>query len=139
MPIPFAVLRAVGYALSVVAVTAAGTSACAGRHAANAEPQIEADPLEPTPLTVTNHHWLDVVVFVFHDGELSRVGTVTAASQADFSLPNWMIGQTRNIYLFADPVGSGTSVRTETIHIQPGQFIEWQLENQLARSTVAVY
>jgi hypothetical protein len=76
---------------------------------------------------------------VFHDGELSRVGTVTAASSTNFFLPTWMMGQTRNIRLLADPIGSGDAVGTELIHIQPGQFIEWRLESQLARSTVAVY
>jgi hypothetical protein len=50
-----------------------------------------------------------------------------------------MIGQSRNIRLLADPIGSDASARTETLHIQPGQFIEWRLESQLARSTVAVY
>ena len=47
--------------------------------------------------------------------------------------------ESRNVRLLANPIGADASVRTETIHIQPGQFIEWRLESQLARSTVAVY
>lgn len=132
-------LRRLSYATSLVAALALVASGCGGRHEVEDDAAPEADPLAPTPLTVDNNHWLDIVVFVFHDGELSRVGTVTAASSTNFFLPNWMIGQSRNIRLLADPIGSGDAVGTETIHIQPGQFIEWRLESQLARSTVAVY
>lgn len=132
-------IRRLSYATSLVAALALVASGCGGHHEVEDDAAPEADPLAPTPLTVDNNHWLDIVVFVFHDGELSRVGTVTAASSTNFFLPNWMIGQSRNIRLLADPIGSGDAVGTETIHIQPGQFIEWRLESQLARSTVAVY
>ena len=116
-----------------------GLAAGCGRHRVEDDVDPEADLYSPTPLTVENNNWLDVVVFVLHDGELTRVGTVTAASSGNFFLPSWMIGQSRNVRLLGDPIGSSESVRTETIHIQPGQFIEWRLESQLARSTVAVY
>jgi hypothetical protein len=131
-----AIRRAI-YAACLLAAAAVLSSGCGGRQ--NVEDEPEADPQAPTPLTVNNNHWLDVVVFVLHDGELSRVGTVTAASSSDFSLPAWMIGQSRNIRLAAHPIGGNGGVNTETIHVQPGQFIEWRLESQLARSTVAVY
>ena len=132
-------MRRLSYATSLVAALALAASGCGGHQYVEDDAAPEADPLAPTPLTVDNNHWLDIVVFVFHDGELSRVGTVTAASSTNFFLPNWMIGQSRNIRLLADPIGSQDAVGTETIHIQPGQFIEWRLESQLARSTVAVY
>lgn len=131
-------MRRAARALVVLAVVA-GLAAGCGRNKVEDDADPEADPYAPTPLTVDNNNWLDVVIFVFHDGELSRVGTVTAASSTNFFLPSWMIGQSRNIRLLGDPIGSDASVRTETIHIQPGQFIEWRLESQLARSTVAVY
>lgn len=125
-------------ALVLLAAVTGLTIGCA-RHQVEDDAEPEADLYAPTPLTVENNNWLDVVIFVFHDGELSRVGTVTAASSTNFFLPSWMIGQSRNIRLLADPIGSDASARTETLHIQPGQFIEWRLESQLARSTVAVY
>jgi len=55
------------------------------------------------------------------------------------SLQQGVSCESRNIRPLANPIGADASVRTETIHIQPGQFIEWRLESQLARSTVAVY
>jgi hypothetical protein len=112
-------------------------SGCGGRKQVDTEPA--ADPNAPVELTITNQHWLDVVIFVAHDGETTRVGTVTAASTAVFTLAPWMIGQSRSIRLVGDPVGEGGYVGTETLTIQPGQTIEWRLESQLARSSVSVY
>jgi hypothetical protein len=114
-------LRRAGYVLCLLAGMTVLAAGCGGRHNVDDEP--EADPNAPTPLTVDNAHWLDVVIFVFHDGEMSRVGTVTAASSTNFFLP----------------IGATKGVGTELIHVQPGQFIEWRLESSLARSTVAVY
>jgi hypothetical protein len=120
----------------------AGTAACG----ANAEPdevspdsELVADRETPVLLTINNAHWLDVIIFVYHDGELSRVGTVTAAAGSEFTLPSWMLGQSRTIRLLADPVGSDDWIRSETINVQPGQSVEWRLESQLARSSVMVY
>jgi hypothetical protein len=125
-------------ALMLLAAVAGLSVGCA-RHEVDDEPEPGVDRYAPIPLTVENNNWLDIVIFVYHDGELSRVGTVTAASSSNFFLPSWMLGESRNIRLLGDPIGSDASARTETIHIQPGQFIEWRLESQLARSTVAVY
>jgi hypothetical protein len=50
-----------------------------------------------------------------------------------------MLGATRTVRLIADPVGSPQSVGTDPIHVAPGQFIEWRLENELAMSSVGVY
>jgi hypothetical protein len=114
-------------------------AACGGRPELDDRPDPEVERNSPTVLNVTNTHWLDVVVSVLHDGELSRVGTVTAAASESFALPSWMLGQSRNIRLIADPVGSENRLGTELIQVQPGQTIEWRLESQLARSTVMVY
>jgi hypothetical protein len=113
--------------------------ACGGRSEPDDDLEPEPDRNEPVPLTVTNAYRLDVVIFIYHDGELSRVGTVTSSSSATFSLAPWMLGQSRTVRLFGDPIGSNESARTEAIHIQPGQYIDWRLESQLNRSTVAVY
>jgi hypothetical protein len=123
-------------ALAVLAVIAAGTAGC-GRHRVEDEPEVDA--LSPTPLTVTNNNWLDVVVYINHDGETTRVAAVTAASTTTFFLPAWMLGHSRSVRLFAHAVGSNSSISTELIHIQPGQFIEWRLESDLAQSAVSVY
>src|SRR5882724_13367203 len=100
MGAPVVAVRRAGYGICLLTVLAASWG-CGGRH--NVEDEAEADPQAPTPLTVDNNNWLDVVVFVFHDGEFTRVGTVTAASSTNFFLPAWMIGQSRNIRLIGHP------------------------------------
>ena len=120
----------------------AGAPACGGNPGpdeASPSSDFVADRDTPVLLTINNAHWLDVTIFVYHDGELSRVGTVTAAGASEFTLPYWMLGQSRSIRLLADPVGSDGLIRSETIHVQPGQMVEWRRESQLARSSVIVY
>ncbi len=90
-------------------------------------------------LTVTNHNYLDVVIYVLHDGLQTRVGTVTGSSAAVFFLPARLLGQAREIRLFGDAVGSDAFARTEILIVQRGQYIEWTLETDLRRSSVGVY
>lgn len=90
-------------------------------------------------LSVTNHNFLDVVIYVRHDGQETRIGTVTGSSTQLFSVPARLLGQGREIQLFGHAIGSSVPARTETIVVQPGQYIEWTLETDLRRSSVAVY
>jgi hypothetical protein len=90
-------------------------------------------------LTVTNHNYLDVVIYVLHDGQQTRVGTVTGSSSASFYLQAWLVGQGHEVRLYGAPIGSTSHASTETLIVQPGQIIEWTLETDLRRSSVAVY
>ncbi|HEX5387574.1 MAG TPA: hypothetical protein VFW66_12780 [Gemmatimonadales bacterium] len=114
-----------------------GLAACGGHNSPETVPNV--DPDTPIALIVQNSHWLDVVVYVVHDGESTRVGDVTAASTGNFVLPRWMIGQGRAIRLVADPVGSGAGTVTDVLTVLPGESVEWHLESQLSRSSVSVY
>jgi hypothetical protein len=121
--------------LRQVALTllAAGAAACAAHHAAAVDPRGEF------ALSVINHHWLDVTVYVAHGGERTRVGTVTASSNERFLLSARLLGATHEVYLVGHAVGSLELIRTEVLLVQPGQVIEWTLENPLRRSSVGVY
>ena len=90
-------------------------------------------------LQVTNHNFLDVTIYVLHNGQRTRVGTVTGSSSQVFYLPARLLGLGREIQLFGDPIGSTDFAVTETLIIQPGQYIEWTLETDLRRSSVGVY
>jgi hypothetical protein len=90
-------------------------------------------------LSVTNHHFLDITIYVEHDGLRTRVGTVTAASRQEFTLPIRLFGAFRQFTLLAETIGSAEHVRTETLLVQPGQLIEWTLEHDLRRSSVGVF
>ena len=90
-------------------------------------------------LTVTNHNFLDVVVYVLHDGLQTRVGTVTASSSALLFLRVRLLGMGHELQLYGRAIGSEAFARTQTLIIQPGQYIEWTLETDLRRSSVGVY
>ena len=90
-------------------------------------------------LQVTNHNFLDVTIYVLHNGQRTRVGTVTGSSSQVFYLPGRLLGLGREIQLLGDPIGSTDFAVTETLIIQPGQYIEWTLETDLRRSSVGVY
>jgi hypothetical protein len=90
-------------------------------------------------LSVTNHNYLDVVVYVLHDGVQTRVGTVTGSSSAVFFLPARLLGQAREIQLYGDAIGSDAFARTDILVVQRGQYIEWTLETDLRRSSVGVF
>src|SRR5256885_4234131 len=53
-------------------------------------------------LSVTNHNFLDVVIYVLHDGVQTRVGMVTGSSSTVFFLPARCIGQGRVLPFFRD-------------------------------------
>ena len=114
-----------------------GVPAC---HHANHEDQPTPDttPVD-VPLQIDNHNWLDVVIYVLHDGERSRVGIANASSQSSFVLPARMVGQGHELRLLGHPIGGAGGTVTETVTVQPGQYIEWTLENDLNDSAIGVY
>ena len=101
-----------------------------------------ADTPEPTsdvPVQIVNHHWLDITIYVIHDGQRTRLGVAGGSAETRLELPSHLLGVGRDIQLYADPIGSLEDAITEIIVVQPGQYIEWLLESGLERSTVGVY
>ncbi len=94
---------------------------------------------EPIVLQVENRHWSDVTVSVVHDGVPNRLGVATAASQSQFRLPPHTLGSTGAVSFVADPVGSTGVLRSETVVVKPGQYVTWNLERDLRRSTLTVH
>src|SRR5207302_9876535 len=105
-----------------------GASGCLLFHRGTADPRRALDvPEGEIALNVTNHNYLDVVVYVLHDGIQTRVGTVTGSSSTVFFLPARLLGQGREIQLYGDAIGNDSYARTEIIVVQRGQYIEWTL------------
>jgi len=96
-------------------------------------------PVGEIALSVTNHNYLDVVIYVLHDGQQTRIGTVTGSSSQVFYMPAHLLGMGHEIQLYGDAIGSDDYARTQTLIIQPGQYIEWTLETNLRRSSVGVF
>ena len=88
---------------------------------------------------VENHHWSDVVVSVVHDGVAERVGLATATKTSTFFFPSRRLGPSGLIQLRGHAVGAPDDHTTDAFLIQPGQEVQWTLESDLARSSVAVH
>jgi hypothetical protein len=120
----------------ILALVATTMVACAARRQSKSA---KSDPIPDIPLKVTNHNWLDITIYVLHDGQRTRIGMVTGSSAEDFVLPARLLGQAHQLALIGEAIGSNDVARTETLNIQPGQYIEWTLETDLRRSSVGVY
>jgi hypothetical protein len=109
-----------------------------GRQSAESGPS-GARPNADILLVVENHHWNDVVVYVVHDGVAERIGLATAVKTSTFVLPYRRLGTSGVIRLRGHPVGAPDDHTSDSFLIQPGQEIQWTLESDLARSSVAVH
>ena len=89
-------------------------------------------------LLLNNRHWLDMNIFVLHDGQASRVGMVTASSSQSLMLSARMLGQAGAIRVIAEAIGEPDSYTTDLLVVQPGQIVELNLESQLAGSNYSV-
>ena len=106
-------------------------------------------PPAPTPsdamgtdrvvVTVHNNYRSDINVYVIGDGQPVRVGTATAVTTTSFDVPARLLGQGRQLRLRADPIGARAVHTSELVRVGPGQRVDWTLETDLSRSSVAVY
>jgi hypothetical protein len=85
-------------------------------------------------LVLNNHQVLDANIFIQHDGQVDRVGMVSASSSKVLELPLWLLGQSRLIRLIAEPIGNDSRYTSDFLSIQPGQTIELNVEGVLDRS-----
>jgi len=117
-----------------------GASGCLVFHPGTADPRPAFDvPEGEIALNVTNHNYLDVVVYVLHDGQQTRVGMVTGSSATLLFVPIRLLGMGHELQLYGRAIGSDSFARTQTLILQPGQYIEWTLETDLRRSSVGVF
>lgn len=90
-------------------------------------------------LRVTNHNFLDVVIYAVCEGQRTRIGVAGGSGYTLMDVPRRLLGPGQEMRLVGDAIGSDERAVTETIVVQPGQFIELQLESSLVRSSVGVY
>jgi hypothetical protein len=89
-------------------------------------------------LEVENHNWSDLVIYLMRGSQSHRLGMVRAASTAHFAFPYRHLGTGGNARLRASAIGGPQAVTSETLLVQPGQWIKWTLESDLRRSFLAV-
>jgi hypothetical protein len=103
-----------------------------------------AEVLAPTLLRVVNHHWSDVIISVTHGGLTSRLGLVSATTNATLTLPKSWLNTAASITITARAVGGARRGSTESFQTRPtvvraGQQLELTLESGLQRSSISIY
>lgn len=116
-------------------------SAGCAAHRSPASPEVPSFQGEQRDVTldVANHNWLDVVVYVVHGGQRTRLAMVTAAGSASFVVPDYTLRNNGQIRLLAHAVGDPNKFMSETIVAKPGMTIDWTIETDLKRSSLAVW
>jgi len=109
-------------------------------------PKSDSDQPEPVShldgevsIEVESHNWSDVVIYLVRGGVAERLGMVTSLSTGTFVFPFRRLGTSGSAQLHAYPIGGPAGFTSETLTVQPGQMIKWTLENDLDRSSLAVY
>lgn len=95
-------------------------------------------PSGPVSLRVENHNWVNVIVYVLHDGQRTRLGMAAGSKVTDLTIPYWIVRQASTIQLYGDPVGSNDSVASEAVTVRPWMRLAWTLETDLSRSALAI-
>ena len=110
--------------------------ACAGpRQDVGPAPQGQTDGFS---VILTNHHLLDVNVFLQHDGQADRIAMVNASTSTTMELPLRMLGQGGAIRLIAEPIGDDTRYTTDILTVQPGQAVQLNVETPITRSNYSI-
>ena len=72
------------------------------------------------------------------DGQADRIAMVNSASSRTLELPLHLLGQGGAIRLIAEPIGDDTRYTTDILTVQPGQMVELNVENPIARSNYSI-
>jgi hypothetical protein len=109
-------------------------TACASSGAGYHDEALE----RPSTLTVENHSWAPVTVYIARDGVPWRLGDVEASSGRSFSLSSFgFTTDGRDVYLVARPL-AGSSFRSEEFAFMQGRTTVWTIENASSLSTVVM-
>ena len=114
-----------------VLLLGAVTTSCLGRRG-------PADDLSRAiTVSVENHNWQDVTVFVLRPGQRIRLGTVRSMADRRFDLPP-SFRSAEVISLVAEVIGSSERRGTGRIMVRDHSEVLWTLENRLALSSYVV-
>lgn len=97
-----------------------------------------SDRGKPVTIAVTNNNWLDASIYAVSDNmHRVRLGSVVTGSRQRFTLP-MSVSRGLGVSVEIQLLGSSQSYRSEQILVNPGDRIEWRIENQLSLSTYRI-
>jgi len=87
---------------------------------------------------VDNHNFLDMRIYAESNGRRWRLGTVTAFTSETFELPRFVTLPNDEVVLVASPIGSRGVYVAQPVLVEPGDTVQFNVENQLVLSNVLV-
>jgi len=93
---------------------------------------------EGVTVEVSDDHVLDMRVYLIRGVTPVPLGSVGSGERRVFHVSAAELGQSGEIRLMADPLGSQDRFVTEPISVSPGQRVVWRLAHRLSLSSVTV-
>lgn len=88
---------------------------------------------------VTNNNWSNVTVYLVYSGMRTRLGDVTSMRTERFRIPREFTVAAGSVQLLVSPLASNESYMTPSFSVQPGQQVEFNVENLLSISSFAIW
>ena len=104
---------------------------------AGAYPGRAVAPRNEAAVTVTNHHWADIKVYVVRGGSKFRLGSVTSFTTARRRIPAVVSGAA-DFRLRVELIGSSVSYTTEIVRLGRGDQIDLVINTYLPLSNLAI-
>lgn len=87
---------------------------------------------------VKNLAWQNIHVYAISGSSWESLGVLSTHGEETYELPRSLVVGRREIRLAADPVGSRHAFISDEIAIEPGDRVEWTIQDNLALSSVFV-
>jgi len=89
-------------------------------------------------VNVRNLAWKNIHVYVIAGGSWESLGVLSSQDDTTYEVSRTLLGGRREIRLAADPVGSREGFISDPILVEPGDRVEWTIQDNLALSSVFV-
>lgn len=89
-------------------------------------------------VSVRNQAWKNIHVYVIAGGSWQSLGVLSSQDEEAYEVSPTLLGGRQEIRLAADPVGSREGFISDPILVEPGDRVEWTIQDNLALSSVFV-
>lgn len=131
--------RSLGVTICLVSAMACGRPQAGTPPTPTADSVDQSRLAESVTLEVENHNWSDIVVYVSHDGVVTRLAQVTANTNASLSVPRYLVGTLGMVRLAVRRIGGNDSYASEPISVRTGATLRLTVETRVGTSSVAVW
>ncbi len=121
-----------------IAVLAIGLAVC-GCASSGGRSDDTPEAEEDTVVEITNRNWSTIHAYVIAGARRISLGLVSTHRTETFSLPPGSVGATPQLRFLAILIGSPRAYLSDDVLVEPGDFVEWVVEHDLAHSHVSVF